>query len=83
MDTLIVSIPLELVKLPPPQVVSNPAARPPGRFSTVKLNGGKLSFYKENSAVDNIKSVNYSLPSIQEVPVSDFSAKFLVLDADG
>ena len=66
------SIPLELVKLPPPQVVSNPAARPPGRFSTVKLIGGKLSFYKENSAVDTVKSVISSLPSIQEVPMSAF-----------
>ena len=70
LDALTVSIPLAWIKVPPLlKVASSQAARPPGRFATVKLNGGKLCFYKEKSGV-KFKSVNSCHSSSLEVPMS-------------
>ena len=70
LDALTVSIPLAWIKVPPLlKVASSQAARPPGRFATVKLNGGKLCFYKEKSGV-KFKSVNSCHSSSLKVPMS-------------
>ena len=72
LDALTVSIPLEWIKVPPlPKVASSQAARPPGRFATVKLNGGKLSFYKENFGLNSVKSTNSCHSSSLEMPVAN------------